>query len=100
MLRTVFWCFDIQGLLCGVLQVIIQRLSEPDGSKAVVVGYADDIMQCLLAVFACRNASVHEEALLAAGALTYATGLGFAKYMDAFYPVLGMGLANYQVSNA
>eukprot|EP00884_Botryococcus_braunii_P012569 jgi/Botrbrau1/21312/Bobra.0184s0023.1 len=87
---------ELQGLLCGVLQVIVQRLSEPDGAKAVVVNCSDSIMQCLLTVFACRNASVHEEALLAAGALTYATGAGFSKYMEAFYPVLEMGLANYQ----
>lgn len=52
--------------------------------------------QALLAVFACRNATVHEEAMLAAGALTYACGPQFVKYMERFFPVLQMGLTNHQ----
>ena len=53
-------------------------------------------MEALLAVFACRSSSVHEEAMLAVGALTYACGRSFAKYMERFWPVLDMGLKNYQ----
>jgi importin subunit beta-1 len=90
----------VQGLLCGVLQVIVQRLSDVESMKPAVVGMADAIMEALLTVFACRNATVNEEALLAAGSLTYATGKGFAKYMEAFYPVLEMALTNYQVYTA
>ena len=54
------------------------------------------VRQALLAVFACRNATVHEEAMLAAGALTYACGPQFVKYMERFFPVLQMGLTNHQ----
>lgn len=54
-------------------------------------------MQVLLRVFGCRSATVHEEALLAVGALTYACGHSFIKYMDAFFPVLSTGLTNHQV---
>ena len=54
------------------------------------------VRQALLAVFACRSATVHEEAMLAAGALTYACGPQFVKYMERFFPVLQMGLTNHQ----
>ncbi|MGK3933840.1 hypothetical protein ABI069_14785, partial [Enterococcus faecium] len=64
----------VQGLLCGVLQVIIQKLSEQDATKAGLISYADSIMEALLSVFACHSATVHEEAMLAVGALTYACG--------------------------
>lgn len=57
--------FSLQGLLCGVLQVIVQKLSESDEAKAGVLQYADHIMDALLRVFACRKATVHEEAMLA-----------------------------------
>lgn len=45
-------------------QVIVQKLSESDGAKRGVLQYADSIMETLLAVFACRKESVHEEAML------------------------------------
>ena len=46
-----------QGLLCGVLQVIVQKLSESDATKAGVTAYADAIMEALLRVFACHPVS-------------------------------------------
>ena len=46
-------------------QVIVQKLSDSDSAKAGVLQYADHIMDALLNVFACRKASVHEEAMLA-----------------------------------
>ena len=87
----------VQGLLCGVLQVIIQKLSEQDVTKAGVTAFADTIMEALLSVFACHSSTVHEEAMLAVGALTYACGTQFNKYMERFYPYLELGLKNYQV---
>ena len=54
-------------------------------------------MEALLRVFACHPGSVHEEAMLAVGALTYACGPQFVKYMERFYPILESGLKNYQV---
>ncbi len=51
----------------------------------------------LLRVFACRSATVHEEALLAVGAFTYATGRQFVKYLEPFFAVLLQGLTNHQV---
>lgn len=54
-----------QGLLCGMTQVIVQKLSDSDSAKAGVLQYADHIMDALLNVFACRKSSVHEEAMLA-----------------------------------
>ena len=88
----------VQGLLCGVLQVIIQKLAEQDTTKVTVMQYADQIMEALLRVFSSRHATVHEEAMLAVGALTYACGPQFSKYMQSFYPVLEMGLQQHLVS--
>ncbi|KAF8069441.1 KPNB1 [Scenedesmus sp. PABB004] len=88
---------ELQGQLCGVLQVIMQKLSEVEQYKAAVLQYADQIMETLLRVFSGQagQASVHEEAMLAVGAFTYACGRAFAKYLPAFYPFLKMGLMNH-----
>lgn len=48
-------------------------------------------------MFACRSATVHEEALLAVGSVTYASGKQFIKYMESFSPILVQGLTNHQV---
>ncbi|KAH7553884.1 hypothetical protein JRO89_XS12G0071900 [Xanthoceras sorbifolium] len=91
---------DLQASLCGVLQVIIQKFSSSDDTKSIILQAADQIMLLFLRVFACRSSTVHEEAMLAIGALAYATGPEFAKYMPEFYQYLQMGLQNseeYQV---
>jgi importin subunit beta-1 len=54
---------ELQSLLCGVLQVIIQKLG--DGVK----NWGDKMMQLFLQVFGSKSASVHEEALMAVGAI-------------------------------
>ncbi|EPS68839.1 hypothetical protein M569_05926, partial [Genlisea aurea] len=87
---------ELQGLLCGCLQVIIQKLGSSEHTKYSLAQYADQIMNLFLRVFACRDATVHEEAMLAIGALAYATGPNFAKYMPDFYKYLEMGLQNYE----
>ncbi|KAK9715991.1 hypothetical protein RND81_06G204200 [Saponaria officinalis] len=90
---------DLQALLCGVLQVIIQKLNTDD-TKQIIINAADHIMVLILKIFASRSATVHEEAMLAVGALAYPTGPAFAKYMPDFYKYLEMGLQNleeYQV---
>ncbi|XP_059304553.1 importin subunit beta-1 [Lycium ferocissimum] len=87
---------ELQGLLCGCLQVIIQKLGASEPTKYVFMQYADQIMNLFLRVFACRNATVHEEAMLAIGALAYATGPDFGKYMPEFYKYLEMGLQNFE----
>jgi importin subunit beta-1 len=88
---------DAQALLCGTLQVIIQVLGGAnEATKAALSQYADSLMQAFLTVFACRSATVHEEAMLAVGALAYAVGSGFVKYMDAFFPFVKLGLENHE----
>eukprot|EP00195_Chlamydomonas_chlamydogama_P009742 CAMPEP_0202900576 /NCGR_PEP_ID=MMETSP1392-20130828/11916_1 /ASSEMBLY_ACC=CAM_ASM_000868 /TAXON_ID=225041 /ORGANISM="Chlamydomonas chlamydogama, Strain SAG 11-48b" /LENGTH=865 /DNA_ID=CAMNT_0049586993 /DNA_START=281 /DNA_END=2875 /DNA_ORIENTATION=+ len=87
---------EVQGQLCGVLQVIIQKLSEEEDTKAAVLPYADQIMETLLRIFSARSANVHEEAMLAVGSFTYALGKNFNKYLPQFAPYLSMGLTNYQ----
>lgn len=87
---------ELQGLLCGVLQVAVQRLAEDQQAKPAVLQIADSVMEALLRVFASRAATVHEEAMLAVGALTNALGAHFVKYMESLFPILEMGLANHQ----
>ncbi|KAJ7008489.1 hypothetical protein NC653_007225 [Populus alba x Populus x berolinensis] len=87
---------ELQGLLCGCLQVIIQKLGSSEPTKYVFIQYADHIVGLFLRVCACRSATVHEEAMLAIGALTSATGPDFAKYMPEFYKYLEMGLQNFE----
>jgi len=40
----------LQGLFCGVLQVIVQKLSERESFKAGILQFADQIMEVLLQV--------------------------------------------------
>ncbi|XP_047334647.1 importin subunit beta-1-like [Impatiens glandulifera] len=87
---------DLQALLCGVLQVIIQKLSSAEETKQVILQAADQIMLLFLKVFSCRSSTVHEEAMLAIGALAYAVGHEFGKYMSEFYKYLEMGLQNFE----
>ncbi|KAF5747638.1 Importin beta-1 putative isoform 1 [Tripterygium wilfordii] len=87
---------DLQASLCGVLQVIIQKLSSNDATKSTILQAADEIMMLFLGVFACRSSTVHEEAMLAIGALAYATGSEFEKYMSEFFKYLQMGLQNFE----
>ncbi|KAG0453536.1 hypothetical protein HPP92_024840 [Vanilla planifolia] len=87
---------DLQALLCGVLQVIIQKLCSSNDTKSIILQAADQIMSLLLSVLACRSFTVHEEAMLAVGALAYATGQTFIKYMPELYKYLEMGLQNHE----
>jgi len=81
---------ELQSLLSGVLQVIIQKLGS--GIKP----WADGMMQLFLQVFTSKSASVHEEALMAVGAIANAVEVDFEKYMPHFRPFLTLGLRNYE----
>ncbi|XP_077213821.1 importin subunit beta-1-like [Tasmannia lanceolata] len=87
---------SLQALLCGVLMVIIQKLSASKDTKPTLLQSADQMMVLFLQVFACRSSTVHEEAMLAIGALAYATGADFIKYMPEFYKYLEIGLQNFE----
>ena len=88
---------EVQGLLCGTLQTIVQKLSGAgDQAKMLVLQFGDNIMECLLRVLGSHAATVHEEAMLCVGALAYATGEAFEKYMQALYPFIEVGLKNHE----
>ncbi|KAK2390742.1 importin subunit beta-1 [Trifolium repens] len=87
---------ELIGLLCGCLQVTIQKLGSSEPTKYDFLQYADQIMGLFIRVFACRNATAHEEAMLAIGALAYAIGPDFAKYLPEFYQFLDADLQNYE----
>lgn len=91
---------ELQGLLCGCLQVMIQKLGSLEPTKPLILEKADEMMNLFVAVFGSKSATSHEEAMLAIGALTYCAGPGFAKYMPNFINFLLMGLRDiedYQV---
>ncbi|XP_028798892.1 importin subunit beta-1-like [Neltuma alba] len=87
---------ELPGLLCGCLQVLIQKLGSYEPTKFHFMQYADQMMALFLRVFASRSATALEEAMLAIGALAYASGPDFAKYMPEFYKYLEMGLQNFE----
>lgn len=88
---------EVQGLLCGTLQTIVQKLSGGGNqAKMLVLQYADVIMQRLLHVLGSHAATVHEEAMLCVGALAYAVGESFEKYVTALYPFIETGLKNHE----
>lgn len=82
---------ETQALLCGALQTIIQKLS-----AAVVTPHADALMSLFLQVLQSKNATIHEEALLAIGAVANRVEGNFEKYMSHFKPYLMFGLQNAQ----
>jgi len=81
---------EMQGLLCGCLQVITCKLGP------AIKPHADQMMQAFLQVFGAKNSTVHEEALMAVGAIANATEGEFDKYMPHFRPFLSLGLSNYE----
>ena len=111
---------EVQGLLCGALQVIIQKLDD-----GVVTPHADALMSLFLQVHThtrtigthththdanhtntpthprhntqvlhSKTATVHEEALNGIGAIAARVGIQFEKYLNAFRPYLMLGLQN------
>uniref|UniRef100_A0A803PP82 Importin N-terminal domain-containing protein n=2 Tax=Cannabis sativa TaxID=3483 RepID=A0A803PP82_CANSA len=87
---------ELQGLLCGCLQVMIQKLGSSEPTKSSFLQFADQMMTLFLRVFGSKSATAHEEAMLAIGALAYCTGSDFAKYMQEFYKYLEMGLQDFE----
>jgi importin subunit beta-1 len=81
----------VQGLLCGVLQSLTNKLGDR------VRKHADNMMVLFLRIFQSKSAStVHEETLMAVGALASALSFDFDRYMKAFAPFLYNGLRNQQ----
>ena len=87
---------DQQALLCGTLQVIIQRLGSEEAAKGSLAQHSDNLMTAFFRVLANRSATVHEEAMLAVGALAHSVGKDFEKYMEALYPFVEVGLKNHE----
>lgn len=81
----------VQGLLCGLIQVLVLRLEQND-----IMPHADGIMQNLLQVLQLKNATCHEEAFSATSAVCDKLEVHFDKYMSAVAPFLVMGLKNFQ----
>lgn len=78
---------EIQGLLCGCLQVIIQK-----NGDASVTQHSDYIMTLFLKVLESKNSTVLEEAIMAIGALANKIGKRFEAYINHLKPYLLLGL--------
>ncbi|KNC48611.1 binding/protein transporter [Thecamonas trahens ATCC 50062] len=81
---------DLQGLICSSLQAIIERV------EGDIMGHADSLMEAFLAVLRCRTDTVHEEAMVAIGALARAIDEDFEPYMNAFFEFLMAGIKSHQ----
>jgi len=74
---------QLQGLLCGVLQVLIQKLDED------IKPYADSIMMQVIRLFRSKKDSgVYDEGLLTVGAIANVVDSDFDKYMNDLAPHL------------
>lgn len=83
--------------LCGLLQLIVEKLSGTDKTKHLVLQNADAIMTMLLRVLATsRGGGGGGEAMLATGALACATGPAFEKYVPELFKHLQAGLENFE----
>eukprot|EP01126_Amoeba_proteus_P057084 TRINITY_DN7242_c0_g1_i6.p1 TRINITY_DN7242_c0_g1~~TRINITY_DN7242_c0_g1_i6.p1 ORF type:complete len:805 (-),score=179.08 TRINITY_DN7242_c0_g1_i6:164-2578(-) len=89
---------QLQGLLCGTLQVLSQRL------ETKMLPFCDDIMMLVIKLFRSKNDSgVYEEGLLTVGAVANVVDTHFQKYMNDLAPHLLTALHNsveYQVCGA
>lgn len=86
--------FEMQGTLCGCLQVIIQKLGS-SSSRESLLNFSDTLMDLFVRVLSFKSSTVLEEAFLAIGSLAHAAGNMFITYMDALYPHLEAGLQNH-----
>lgn len=83
---------QIQADLASVLQTLTQKLGP------LIAPFANDLMTLFINVFHTNNTTVHEEALLAVGALARVIKADFARYLPAFVKVLLTGLSNVSSS--
>jgi len=80
----------IQGLMCGSLQVASRKL------EFRIAKHADRMMAFFLKIFDSKSVNVHEEALLAVGALASALAGDFDRYMPHFLPHFLRSLQTFQ----
>jgi len=81
---------NTQGSVCNLLQACISKL----GSE--IKPFADKLVELHIKVFDCKNASVHEQAIMSFGCIADALEQDFVQYMQVFYQYLLLGLRNYQ----
>jgi len=81
---------ELQGHLCGALQACTQKL------EGEIKPFADRMMMLFLRVFESTTASVHEEALMAVGAVANAMDSDFIRYMPSFHKWLEFALRNWE----
>lgn len=80
---------EVQALLCGTLQAIVTKLE-----SSVILGNADNLMKLFLSVLDAKNTTVHEEALMAIGAVADKILGDFEKYAALVKPAVIAGLSN------
>lgn len=81
----------LQGLLCGVIQVLCLKVTKED-----ILPHSDSIMTNILRVLQTKNATCHEEAFSATSAVADQLEGDFDKYMQALQQFLIMGLRNFE----
>jgi importin subunit beta-1 len=82
---------EVQALLCGTLQSIVTKLPQEN-----IMPHADALMTLFLKVLASKSATIHQEALMAIGAVADKVESTFVKYMGHIQKPLFDGLTNAQ----
>ncbi|KAL9167384.1 hypothetical protein ABFS82_05G093300 [Erythranthe guttata] len=85
---------ELRTSLFGVLLAVIQKLSEAIETSPVILQVDHRIVLVFLNLFGSGSRAADQEAMLAIGALAYATGLGFEKYMQGLIKCIETGLQN------
>lgn len=83
---------ELQGLLCGVLQVLTNKV----GPEIKTDKMDQRMMELFLKVLQSPSTATHEEALMAVGAVANVLEKDFEMYFTAFIPSLMKSLENYQ----
>ncbi|KAK1352913.1 hypothetical protein POM88_052751 [Heracleum sosnowskyi] len=88
---------ELRASFFGVLQVTIRKLGDVVNMDPAVLQVGDEVADLLSMSFRRRRVSkVYKEEMLVTGALAYAVGAEFVKYMSCLYPCLSLGLQNFE----
>ncbi|KAK4479985.1 hypothetical protein RD792_013039 [Penstemon davidsonii] len=88
---------EVAKIVFDLLEVVINELKSTLEVRILSSDTRERSITNYKAFFAVAyNATVHEEAMLAIGALAHASGPNFAKYMQNIYTHLEVGLQNFE----
>jgi len=91
---------QLQGLLCGTIMVIVQKVGSTDDGKQVIVQSSKAVLELLFKILNGQRSAPHVEALLALSALINCLELEFVKHMETFLPYILNAITYIQDTDA